>query len=202
MKKQFLVFLFFAIASYGQERVVIINTVDDRDGKKYKTVKIGNQTWTAENLNYDVKGSVCYKNKPANCKKYGRLYDWEAAMKACPKGWHLPSNDEWNVLMKYVNPSCSDNNDKCEGAGTKLKAKDGWNKGGNGEDTYGFSALPGGCGDSYGDFGYTGKNGYWWSASEGYSDFAFSWSMGDVIDFAYWYYLDKYVFFSVRCLQD
>jgi len=68
--------------------------VDKRDGKSYKTVKIGNQMWMAENLNYNAANSVCYDNKPANCTKYGRLYNWETAKEACPVGWHLPSDEE------------------------------------------------------------------------------------------------------------
>jgi hypothetical protein len=50
----------------------------------------------AENLSYGAEGSKCYDKKLKNCKKYGRLYDWETAIKACPAGWHLPSNDEWD----------------------------------------------------------------------------------------------------------
>jgi hypothetical protein len=75
---------------------------DPRDGRTYKTVKIGRQTWLAENLNYEAEGSKCYENDPDNCAKYSRLYNWETAMKACPKGWHLPTNKEWQTLINCV----------------------------------------------------------------------------------------------------
>ncbi len=77
------------------------NFTDPRDGKTYKTVKIGDQVWMAENLNYDAgDSSYCYKDDNSNCEKYGRLYTWNAAVKAAPPGWHLPSKEEWETLIK------------------------------------------------------------------------------------------------------
>jgi uncharacterized protein (TIGR02145 family)/uncharacterized repeat protein (TIGR02543 family) len=129
---------------------------DSRDGKEYKTVEIGNQVWMAENLNYDAEGSKCYGNKPANCAKYGRLYDWKTAMTACPTGWHLPDDEEWKTLEDAVGGSSAP-------IGQKLASKRGWENG-NGTDDFGFSALPGGFGGS--GFDFVGFYGDWWSATE------------------------------------
>jgi uncharacterized protein (TIGR02145 family) len=169
---------------------------DSRDGKKYKTVKIGSQTWMAENLNYAANGSKCYDNNSGNCAKYGRLYDWNTAKKACPSGWHLPSQSEWDMLSNAVGGA--------NVAGKKLKAKSGWSNNGNGTDDYGFSALPGGSGSSGGSFIYVGYNGYWWSASEleviSYN--AYYRGMHYHYDNAGGYNHGKDGLFSVRCLQD
>jgi hypothetical protein len=73
---------------------------DSRDGQTYQTIKIDNQVWMAENLNYRTSsGSWCYDNSSDNCEKYGRLYTWETAKGVCPSGWHLPSTKEWSVLI-------------------------------------------------------------------------------------------------------
>jgi uncharacterized protein (TIGR02145 family) len=134
---------------------------DKRDEKTYKTVKIGKQTWMAQNLNYKTaSGSWCYNNDESKCKQYGRLYDWNTAMSACPSGWHLPSSEEWDALEAVAGGSV---------AGKKLKSKTGWNKNGNGTDEYGFSALPGGVG-SDDDFSSVGESGYWWTATGGYGE--------------------------------
>jgi len=127
---------------------------DTRDKKTYKTVKIGEQTWMAENLNYEASDSYCYDNKPENCQKYGGLYNWETAETACPSGWHLPNKEEWQVLVDFAGGS--------EIAGTTLKATSGWKDNGNGEDAIGFAALPSGYVNSYGSFEKVGELGYWW----------------------------------------
>jgi uncharacterized protein (TIGR02145 family) len=137
---------------------------DPRDGKFYRTVKIGGQVWMAENLNYAAEGSKWYNNDEANGTKYGRLYDWETAKKACPAGWHLPSDAEWQTLVDFVGGKYI--------AGKKLKSTSGWNMDGNGTDEYGFSALPGGSGYSDGYFDIAGYNGSWWSATEGNANYA------------------------------
>jgi uncharacterized protein (TIGR02145 family) len=182
----------------------------------YRTVQIGDQVWMAENLNYNAPGSKCFgeggevrtydqetdtdiyttlsnAEVQANCTRYGKLYDWNTAKAACPKGWHLPSDEEWQVLTDLAGGD--------EVAGKKLKTRSGWYKNGNGTDIYGFAALPGGYGHSVGNFRNVGDNGYWWSATENYTSYAYGRCMR--------YYHDgvdrndyKDDLFSVRCVKD
>ncbi|MDR0515765.1 MAG: fibrobacter succinogenes major paralogous domain-containing protein [Fibromonadaceae bacterium] len=162
-------------------------------GKTYKTVKIGNQTWMAENMNYNAAGSVCYENSESNCNKYGRLYNWETAMAVCPSGWHLPSDDEWTTLENFVS---------IETAGTKLKAFNGWNDSGNGTDDYGFSALPGGHGGVGGNFILIGSYGNWWCSTEDSASNVYYRAMDSGNTSVGRDKLHKFFFRSVRCLQD
>ncbi|MDR2593785.1 MAG: hypothetical protein LBC87_03340 [Fibromonadaceae bacterium] len=189
-------------SSGGNGSSIEYGSMKDNDGKKYKTVKIGNQIWMAENLDYDVNGSgsVCHSKDPANCDKYGRLYNWTTAMIACPSDWRLPTNDDWEELISYVESEngCSD----C--AGIYLKSKNDWNdyngKSGNGKDTYGFEALPGGDGRSSGEFLNIGNGGFWWTAT-GNANSAHHRNMGYYYDrVALDYHGDRYLF-SVRCVQ-
>ena len=135
---------------------------DSRDGQEYAAVKIGTQTWMAENLNYEAGNSYCYGGKVRNCIRYGRLYTWETAMAACPPGYHLPNNTEWRTLAGAVHATF--------GAGfTKLKATSDWAS--KGDDLYGFSALPAGYRNNNGTFicgSYDGVCNYaaFWSSDE------------------------------------
>jgi uncharacterized protein (TIGR02145 family) len=197
--------------------IYLKNKPKDLAGREYKAVLIGTQTWMAENLNYNASGSKCGSvltglgtvgtvgdaNTPV-CDKYGRLYNWATAMAGvCPAGWHLPSNAEWNVLMKFVNPSCTDDNRYCDFAGTKLKADSPlWNSNGKGTDEFGFSALPGGEGLSDGYFLGAGDGGNWWSTSEDNASNAYYRNMSYGKESAYYDYSNKSNLFSVRCLQD
>jgi len=159
----------------------------------------------------------------ANCGKYGRLYDWAMAMNLpsncnstrctplvstkyqgiCPSGWHIPSNDEWEELKSYV-----ESENGCRScAGKHLKSKSDWKDGGNGLDTYGFSALPGGNG-SDSSFFRIGNSGYWRTATELGSDLTFYQFMYFYGDGVYRISGDdsdsdsKSPLLSVRCLQD
>lgn len=73
---------------------------DPRDNREYKTVRIVNREWFAENLAFETKYSYCYDDHPSNCRTHGRLYEWNAAKEACPKGWRMPDNDDWMVVNK------------------------------------------------------------------------------------------------------
>jgi uncharacterized protein (TIGR02145 family) len=170
---------------------------DSRDGQRYRAVKIGKQTWLAENLNYNASDSKCYRNSESNCEKYGRLYDWSTAMKACPSGWHLPSKAEWNALSNSVGGS------KTEGKHLKAKSGGNGNNGnGNGQDTYSFAALPGGRGDYDDGFFTVGDYGYWWSSTEIGSDLAYHRIMIYNYEGALWDDYGKYSLLSVRCVQN
>jgi len=172
---------------------------DSRDGKKYRTVAIGKQIWMAENLNYNASGSKCCENLESNCRKYGRLYDWNTAKFACPEGWRLPSSSEWNILENFVGGY--------KIAGKKLKTANTseWLSNGNGTDDYGFSALPGGGGFPDGSFVAPGIGGFYWSASEDYRDNSgrvYSRVIDSYKDGVGEYGYDKDYLFSVRCLKD
>ena len=180
-----------ASAGIGGNKAVEIGTfTDTRDGKQYKTVKIDDLTWMAENLNYNASGSKCYENDEKNCKKYGRLYDWKTAKKACPSGWHLSNDGEWNELVNFAGGE--------KIAGKKLKAA----KFG-GTDDYGFSALlSGGGGAEEGGFYTAGSRGLWWSTTEYSSDLAYFRGMYYDGDGMFYDDFGKSYLLSVRCVKD
>ena len=170
-------------------------------GEVYETVVIGNQTWMAKNLNYNIPNNdtdICYNKDSVNCAKYGRLYNWYTAKTACPKGWHLPSDADWDELVNYV-----ENENGCYGcAGIYLKATSGWNEDGNGEDKYGFFALPGGINSLDSSFRDIGDYGVWWSSNACYEYNAYGRIMYHAYDYAYYDVGDKETLLSVRCVKD
>ena len=122
----------------------------------YKTANIGGVVWMAENLNIETDGSYCYNDVPDNCSIYGRLYTYEAAQTACPDGWHLATADEWDFLNITVGTNSS--------ASYYLKSTAGWwTDVGNGNDAYGFTALPGGIRNNDGVYSDLTLAGYFWA---------------------------------------
>jgi len=162
------------------------------------TVTIGTQVW--QKCNSDaVPSKGVYKCH--YCNKYGNLYDWEAANSVCPSGFHLPTEEDWKALTAYI-----EGDKNCTLCDAKhLKAKCSWmNSAGNGLDSYGFSALPGGFAYSDGTVHEYGLFGGWWSASEYDSNSAYI----QVMDCYYsspntnWNSESKDNLFSVRCVKD
>ena len=171
--------------------VIMGSLTDKRDGREYKTLKIGNQVWMAENLDIETANSYCYNDSAENCSKYGRLYQWSAAMDSagtwtangkgcgyntsctptypvrgvCPEGWHLPSQEEWKTLFVAVGGTNT--------AGKMLKSTSGWDSEGNGTGAYSFNAMPNG---RYyeGGYKYAGRYAYFWSSTERNSKYAYT----------------------------
>jgi uncharacterized protein (TIGR02145 family) len=145
------------LAAYGQQTD---SYIDQRDGKMYRTVKIGDQTWFAENLAYKADtGCWVYDNSADHLAIYGYLYNWECAMKVCPAGWHLPTDSSWTALIDYLGGG--------DTAGKKMRSTSGWKKQLNGTNSNGFSALPAGFRNEEGIFKSIGYNGWWWTATGG-----------------------------------
>ena len=185
-------------SSSGNTGFVGGTLVDSRDDRTYATVSIGSQTWMAENLNFKTDSSFCYNSSADNCEKYGRLYTWENAKSACPRGWHLPSNEEWGALFTAVGGQSI--------AGSKLKFSSGWNeykgKSGNGSDSFGFSSLPAGYRNNNGNYYAEGSRANFWSSSEIFGDEAYNMCLHYDDDNADLVNYDKGYGFSVRCLKD
>ncbi len=109
-------------------------------GKTYKTVKIGDQWWMAENLAYNTEKSIA-------APLFGNYYTWQEALTVCPSGWHLPTDTEWTRLATFINNEKGPFliiGDDIEGVGGHLKSLTGWKNDFNGSDSYGFNGLPGG----------------------------------------------------------
>jgi uncharacterized protein (TIGR02145 family) len=115
--------------------------VDSRDGNAYKYVIIGSQTWMAENLRYETSNTKCYNNDPSNCEIFGILYDWNTAITICPSGWHLPSDEEWRELRRFI---ALGEILYSEEERARLKANSDLWISDKGTDDFGFTALPGG----------------------------------------------------------
>jgi len=151
-------FTIFCITIFSQEKGTF---KDLRDGRVYKTVKIGNQWIMAENLAYKVSsGCWAYNNIDSSVNKYGYLYNWETAKNVCPMGWHLPSDTEWTILINNLGGK--------KIAGSKMKATTNWKYDvkGNVTNISGFNALATGRYDSKKNiFSHFGESTSFWSST-------------------------------------
>jgi uncharacterized protein (TIGR02145 family) len=213
-KYMLIIFLLAGITAHAQKPGVT-------DKKIYKSIKIDNQVWMAENLNVgyfrngdpvpeaitneewvragkDGKPAWCYyENKNENGATYGRLYNWYAINDPrvlAPEGWHVPTDDEWRKVTLFLGGE--------DAAGTKMKTNAGWTHDGNGTNESGFSGLPAGSRNRFGAFDYIGHIAYWWCNSAYDSNFAWY----RVIDESpYYVYRTNYYKqngYSVRCVKD
>ncbi|MGM0650921.1 MAG: FISUMP domain-containing protein [Bacteroidota bacterium] len=150
----------------------------DKDGNEYKTIKVGEQVWMAENMNYATEsGSWHYNDNPENGDLYGRLYTWETACEVCPDGWHLPTAEEWEQLIEFVESSIenSDSANMKLQVAKALAAPTGWTSTGaeksvaaesSSNNKTGFSAVPGGYRYYGGNYYNHGHVGMWWTSSK------------------------------------
>lgn len=154
---------------------------DPRDGKNYRIIEIEGRRWFAQNLNFDVEGeSFCYEDNDSYCERGGRLYTLEGARQACPKGWHLPRDREWQDMITALT-KCYEGVQNCGNFGTKLKAKTGW-QGGGGTDEYGFTVFSSGYRAPLGtkSFRYVDMGEYagFWSSQNGRNETIWLWALG------------------------
>ena len=189
---------------------------DARDGETYRTIKIGNQVWMAENLRYKAEDSYAPGNEESNVAKYGRLYKWTTALNIsaeyleqspakdiemyrsikddnyqgiAPEGWHIPSLKEWETLMANL-PAKSN--------GSELRSECAWQN--PGTDTLGFFALPAGYRFNNGSFCQFGKRARFWSKDEYGNSNAYRFSLTeDSMDIEGVYRSDA---ISVRCIKN
>jgi uncharacterized protein (TIGR02145 family) len=205
-------------------------TVIDFEGNTYKTIRIGSQTWMAENLRStkyrngtpisyikdarlwgtNTTGAWCYyNNDPSLNLPYGKLYNWfavENANNVCPTGWHVPSDTEWNTLIGFLDnaysPNATENQSGKAGEMLKTAGTAYWKYWNEATNSSGFSAIPGAYRTSDGGFTVFDKEGYWWSSTPTYTDFAWYRSMFNNHSGVYRNYLNKTVGFSIRCVKD
>lgn len=177
--------------------------VDTRDSQIYNIIVVGDQTWFGQNLNYEIENSMWYDNNIENGNLYGRLYTYDAAKKACPDGWELPSDNDWKTLEMYVGMS-QDVADLFSYRGTdegkKLKSTSGWFEDTDGTDEVGFKVLPGGLSNSEGACGLYGSYGSFWTSTEANTTAAWFRGFGSSYEIYRWG-KNKKDGYSVRCIK-
>ena len=191
---------------------------DSRDRQQYKWVRIGEQIWMGENLQYETKNSVCYENNVWWCRQYGYLYDWYEAQTVCPRGWHLPDDDEWIILEIFVDSKSKSrkpwskklsqkidpltNNYRGHDAGSNLKSGKFWHKKKMGSNKFHFSALPTGYRSDKGKYKNLHKAGYFWTGTMFKKDKSCYREINELFKGVGRFVGENNMFMSIRCVKD
>lgn len=213
-----IVFIFVCFSFITQ--TIVQAQLVDIDGNTYKTVRIGNQEWFAENLNVShfrngdpipeartgeewekaglerLPAWSYYENDTENGKIYGKLYNWYAVNDPrglAPEGWTIPSKSDWDQLESFLKGGWI--------AVSSLKSKNGWPRRENGNNRSGFTALPGGHREPQGAFGSVGHIGRWWSSTETDSPRALLFGLS-FLDYSSRDSFSKAFGLSVRCVKE
>jgi len=170
-----------------------LSFTDSRDGQKYKIVRIENQYWMAQNLNYKIEDSYHYDEDSTYGKKTGRLYRYGDALSVCPTGWRLPNNEDWAALFDFLGG--------WDVAGGKLKSKTGWLiSDAKGTDEFGMKILPGGYRNDDSTYNAMGQYAYFWTATDG-SPKALKYKEFRYTDHQVIQYEENSGYMSVRCMK-
>ena len=211
------VFIFFLLSCH----LLVKAQLTDADGNVYPAIRIGNQVWITRNLEVtkfqngdsipeartdeqwkrmgeERKPAWCYyKNDTAMGRQFGKLYNWYAVNDPrglVPSGWRLPSLADWEKLIKHLGG--------IDAAGLKLKSATGWHTNGNGDNSSGFNAMPGGFRSAEGTFYYLRRNGYWWATTVSVTYDAWGFRLFYDQAAANVGYSSKRDGYSVRCLMN
>lgn len=174
--------------------------IDIRDGKEYKTVKIGNQWWMSQNLDFDSKQSNAMRDSDYHKIDtiYGRLYHWEVSKKVCPSGWHLPSIDEWLELIDYLGGK------KVAGGKMKVIGTEEWDEPNFGATNSSlFSALAyTGAIRSESDPSYSKRSAVWWSSTKKFLEDPTTITIYNKSESIYFGSEPAWVWCSIRCVKN
>lgn len=176
--------------------------IDERDYNIYSIIEVNGQEWLGENLRYEVKDSAI---NPANpLIEYGRLYTWEGMFKACPPGWHFPSDEEWNALEQAFGvPEEEVKRGGWRGKhGLEMKSTSGWPVGEDGTNSLGFNVYPAGVVYRLDTFSWFGKDAYFWSSTNYSDDYAWCRRFHNNSDGLYRDIRDKSHGHSCRCIKN
>jgi uncharacterized protein (TIGR02145 family) len=206
-------------------------TVTDIDGNVYNVVTIGNQCWMKENLKTTkyrngspittnlndtlwktttIGAMADYNDDTSNTAKFGKLYNWYAVADPaglCPIGWHVPTDAEWNILIKFLDSGADTvtvgSSSSIAGGMLKDNATGLWySPNVDANNVSGFTGLPGGARHTQGMYISIYSNSYWWTSTQNFSASAWNRNLGYLVGDVNRYYVPKNGGFSVRCVRD